>query len=98
MTLSTQYIYFMFKLKKISIGKSCKFYGSPTVNRFLLSNISIGNNCAFRSDKTSNLVGLNYKCIIATFGEKAVIEIGNSSRFSGTVIGAKEKIFIGDEK
>ncbi len=85
------------KLKGINIGKSCQFYGIPTVNRSPLSTINIGKNCAFRSDKTSNLIGLNRKCIISTFGSDSKIEIGNNSRFSGTVIGAKESIIIGND-
>ena len=94
---STQHAYLLLKLKKISIGKSCEFYGRPTINRYFLSNISIGNNCAFRSDTTSNLVGINHKCIIATFDENAIIQIGDNSRFSGTVIGAKKRIIIGNK-
>ena len=93
---STVITYLILKLKKVNIGSSCKFYGIPVFTRSFLGKIIIGDNCAFRSDKTSNLIGLNRKCIIATFGNESLIEIGNSSRFSGTVIGAKEKIIIGN--
>ncbi len=83
-------------LKGAKIGKKCKFYGTPIINRSFGSRIEIGSYCSFRSDKTSNLVGLNRKCILATFGEKTEIIIGNNSGFSGTVIGAANSIKIGN--
>jgi len=94
--LSTQFSYVLFWLKKIEIKKQCLFFGIPIVNRHYNSNISIGSKCVFRSDKKSNLVGLNRRCIISTFNEGVKIKIGDNSGFSGTVIGAANSITIGN--
>jgi len=44
----------------------------------------------------SNLIGINRKCILSTHSSTAKIIIGKDSAFSGTVIGSKEKIIIGN--
>ena len=83
-------------LKKISIGKKCEFFGRSIFVRHPLSQITIGNKCRFRSDFTSNLVGINRRCIISTAAKNASIKIGNNCGFSGTVIVASKKIEIED--
>jgi len=93
---STRMSYISLLLKKVKLGNECKFYGVPVVVRAYNSEISIGSKCTFRSDKSSNLIGLNRKCIISTFGEKTKINIGSNSGFSGTVIGAANSITIGN--
>jgi len=80
----------------IEYGKNVRFYGFPKIVKMQDSNILIGNNCTFRSDFSSNLIGVNRRCIIATVREKSNIYIGNNSGFSGTVIGAAESIEIGN--
>ena len=77
-------------------GKNIKFFGMPIVSRAYNSKIRIGDNCTFRSDQSSNLVGVNRKCILSTHRKGAEIQIGNGSGFSGTVIGAANSIIIGD--
>lgn len=67
-----------------------RFYRTP------LSKIIIGDNCTFRSDATSNLAGVNRRCIIATHRENSSIQIGDNSGFSGAVIGAAGSITIGN--
>ena len=94
--LSTKLSNIILRLRGVNVGKKCKYFGIPTVNRIYGSKITIGSNCTFRSDKGSNLVGLNRKCIIATFEGDAIIEIGENSGFSGTVIGAVKSIIIGN--
>jgi acetyltransferase-like isoleucine patch superfamily enzyme len=84
------------KVKDIRLGKKCTFYGLPCFQRHPYSIINIGNNCTFRSDKTSNLIGVNHKCIIATHSKNASIEIGDNCGFSGVTIGAMENIKIGN--
>jgi acetyltransferase-like isoleucine patch superfamily enzyme len=86
----------MLSLKKIKYGKNCRFYGIAYFFRHQGSRILIGENTAFRSDKTSNLIGINRKCIIATHSKSALIEIGKNSGFSGVTIGAFEKVIIGN--
>ena len=83
-------------LKGIEIGTGCKFFGVPHFARFPFSSIQIGKNCGFRSDHTSNLIGVNHKCILSTLEEGARIKIGNNSGFSGVSIGAAKEIIIGN--
>ena len=95
-TISTLLTYCNCKIRKIGIGNGCEFYGVPTLHRVFLAEIKIGKKCRFRSDTTSNLVGINRKCIIATMRENAKITIGNNSGFSGTVVTAAKNIKIGN--
>lgn len=83
-------------LKKIQCGNGLKFWGRSCFVRFPGSSIKIGNRSAFRSDKDSNLIGISRKCIISTHSPVAQISIGDQCGFSGTAIGCKEKINIGN--
>ena len=85
------------QLKGVQLGKGIHFFGIPYVHRKPLSSILIGNDCTIRSDQTSNLVGVNRKCIFSTMNENAIIQIGNHVGMTATVIGAAEKIIIGDD-
>lgn len=80
----------------ISIGKRVKFSGKCYQYRFPNSRISIGNNCTFLSRSFSNKIGINRPCMISTHTKEAKIEIGNNCGFSGTVIGAFDKIVLGN--
>ena len=82
--------------KGITIKRDCTFFGVPHFHRFPFSKIEIGNNCTFRSDKTSNLIGVNHKCILSTRQKGSVIIIGNNCGFSGVIIGAILEIRIGN--
>lgn len=84
------------KIKVIRIGKGCKFHGLMKFHRYNYSIIRIGSCCTFRSSYSSNLLGLNHPCIIATHSSEAVINIGNNCGFSGSVIGAFKNITIGN--
>ena len=83
-------------MKGIVAGKGIKFYGLPVTVRMTGSRITIGNKCSFRSDYSSNLVGVNRKCIITTLRRGAEVTIGEGSGFSGTVIAAAGSIRIGN--
>jgi len=84
-------------VKKINYGSGVRFWGRACMVRHPGSVISIGNRCSFRSDATSNLIGLNRKCILSTHSAKAEIIIGTNCGFSGAVLGAKEKITVGND-
>jgi acetyltransferase-like isoleucine patch superfamily enzyme len=83
-------------IKGIDTGKQNHFFGIPYFYRFPQTKIRIGSHCTFRSDETSNLIGVNRKCIISTHEEGAVITIGDNCGFSGISIGAASEITIGD--
>ncbi len=80
----------------VQIGRDSVFYGVPYFFRAPKSTISIVKNCAFRSDKTTNLIGLNHKCIIATRTEGAIIKMGTNCRMSGVSLGAWKEIRLGN--
>jgi len=82
--------------KGIGSGKGNTFFGIPCFHRYPFSKILIGNKCTFRSDHTSNLIGVNHKCILSTHDEKAIIKIGDKCGFSGVSIGAAKEIIIGN--
>jgi acetyltransferase-like isoleucine patch superfamily enzyme len=83
------------RIKKISFGGGIAFYGFTYFQRAPFSYIELGENVEFRSDKTSNLIGINKRCLIATLQKDALIKIGNNTGLSGVTIGAAKKIFIG---
>lgn len=80
----------------VQLGKYCRFFGRLYFRRAEFSKIIIGDNCTFRSSVRSNLVGINRACMISTLGEDAVIRIGCGCGLSGTVIGAAQRIEIGN--
>ncbi len=86
----------IFYLRGVKINNGAKFFGIPHLRRFPFSTIQIGRNCSFRSDHTSNLIGVNRKCILSTHEKKAIIVIGDNCGFSGVTIGAACEIRIGN--
>lgn len=96
-TISTIVARLILNLKGVHLGKRVVFFGLPYVHRKPMSTIFIGNDCTIRSDQTSNLVGVNRKCIFSTANENAIIKIGNNVGITAAVIGAAEKIIIGDD-
>lgn len=94
--MSTMACSTLFFLKGIKTGRGNRFYGITKSVRVPFSKIIIGSGNTFRSDESSNLIGVNRRCILSTHGKDAVIEIGNNSGFSGVTIGAASKITIGN--
>lgn len=87
---------FMCLLRGINIGTKVSFVGFPLFRRAPQSIISIGKNCGFRSSASSNLIGVNRRCMISTMLPGATIIIGDGCGFSGTVIAAFESVKIGN--
>lgn len=86
----------MLRLKKVKFKKGCNFYGKAYFYRFPTATISMGENCTFRSKVTSNLIGVNRRCIISALYKTSKVQIGNNCGFSGVTIGALKEITIGD--
>lgn len=83
----------------VKFGIGCKFYGSPYFSQSTNGRIEIGNNCTFRSRETSNMIGLNHRCMVSTSdaaGNHPIIKIGNNCGFSGVSIRCFKSIAIGD--
>lgn len=93
------YVYIISKLVSIEIGENCRFLGVPYFSVSKSAKIIIGNNCEFRSISTSNLMGLNHKCILgcSSYNDKSgEIRIGDNCGFSGVSIWCVTKISIGN--
>ena len=78
----------------VSYGKGLKFYGVPLIRSSASSLVSIGARCTFRSSPSSNLIGINRKCVLF-IDSNADLRIGSGSGFSGTVIGCFKSIRLG---
>lgn len=81
----------------VCLGSNCSFFGHPRFSRHPRSRIAIGGCCRFRSSPTSNLIGVNRPCMIATMKEGAEITIGSGCGFSGTVISSALRIAIEED-
>lgn len=94
--VSTNYMGVFCGLYGVKLGAKCKFWNKSTFYKEVGAQINIGSNCIFRSDVDSNLIGVNHRCIISALSPTAIVKIGNKCAFSGTSIGAKEYIEIGN--
>jgi acetyltransferase-like isoleucine patch superfamily enzyme len=92
--ISTFITKFQLLRKNVTVGKHPSFYGLPYFYRTPESTITIGDHCVFRSLATSNLIGINHRCILSTHNKGAVIRIGDRSGFSGVTIAAAKQIII----
>lgn len=81
----------------VELGPGCRFHGVPLLRRIPGSAIRLGAGCELRSARWSNQVGLDRPCMLSTLREGAVIELGDRSGMSGTVIGAAERVVIGKD-
>lgn len=88
---------FLLRARGIELGAGCRFYGMPVARRAPHSTIRVGQGCTFRSSRSANLVGLDRGCILGSYAEGAEIDIGARVGFSGTVVGARQHIIIGDD-
>ncbi len=84
------------RLRGVQSGSGLRFWGCTTVVRYPGSSIRIGSRSSFRSDRNSNLIGVDRACILSTHSATAVLEIGEDCGLSGTVIGAKSSIILGN--
>lgn len=94
--INSLFFYIYCKFIGVELYNNVKCWGLPSIFRYPKSKIRIGKNCRFRSKVTSNLIGINHKCIISTMNENAKIIIGDNCGFSGVVIGAFIEISIDD--
>jgi acetyltransferase-like isoleucine patch superfamily enzyme len=93
---STKYMRLFCLISGIYVSRRTRFFGLTKFLRQSNSEIYIGKNCTFRSKSTSNLIGINHKCIIVTHAKGAVLKIADNCGFSGTTIGCFKEIIIGN--
>ena len=94
--VTTSYVYLFCSFYGVKLGAGCKFWKRTIFFLQPGASIIVGDRCSFRSDFSSNLIGVNHRCIVSTHSQNASIFIGNNCGFSGTSIGAKERIEIGN--
>jgi len=92
----TPIVLILLKFKGIVTKGISYFWGVAHFYKFNKSRIQIGANCRFNSKQTSNLIGINHKCIISTLTSEAQLLIGDNCGFSGTTIGCFDKIILGN--
>lgn len=85
----------------IKLGKNLQLYGKPFFQVWPQGSIVIGDNCVLRSRTTSNLMGLNHKCMLSATpaydGTEAKLTIGNNVGMSGITIWCFKSISIGND-
>ena len=81
---------------QVKIGNGCTFVGLPIFNRPPGGVIQIGNNVRMLSSFSSNLHGLNRKCMLSALKRSAVLKIGNDVGLSGVIIASAKAITIGN--
>lgn len=84
-----------FRMAGVRLGKNVSFNGKIYLSRFKQSTIKIGNNCTFNAHDLFHTRGTS-RCIIRTYTDSALIEIGDNSGFSGVSINASRSIRIGE--
>jgi acetyltransferase-like isoleucine patch superfamily enzyme len=94
--ISNLFMGFKLRLFSIEFGSKINFYGETIIYKRPGSIINLGNNLTFRSTNSSNLIGINRKCMISVLLPDAKIIIGDNCGFSGTVIGAFTSIILED--
>ena len=73
-----------------------RIFGWPLIQRHRGSEIVIGKNLQMRNWFSSSPLGVNHRCILATWSAAAIIEIGDSVGLTGTTICAEQAVTIGD--
>lgn len=89
------FVWIYLYLKGVSFNIKCYFNGIPYFYKARKSELILGENCRFNSRTTSNLIGINHKCMINTLSEGAKLVIGDNCGFSGTTIGCFLSIELG---
>lgn len=80
----------------VTLAKGGTFVGLPKFRRPPGSTIVIGKNVRMLSSFSSNLHGLNRKCMISSLTRNGKITIGNDVGLSGVIIACADKISIGN--
>jgi len=79
---------------ELSLGRNVLFYGYPLLRILPAAKITVGDNVNFVSAPSANLVGLSKRMSIVVL-QKATLDIGNNTGFSGVSIVCYDSIAIG---
>lgn len=88
--------FFFLKIQGVKIKGFIYTGGVLFVSRANKSSISLGTRCRFMSKSYGNLIGLNHRCILSTYGRESRIDIGERCSFSGVSIRSFAPVKIGN--
>lgn len=83
------------KLGGVAIGRKATFTGMPIVSLVSGSEIVIGARCSLISSARHTALGVNHPVILRTLRQDALIDIGEDTGISGSVICAARSVRIG---
>ncbi|MFL0681959.1 MAG: acyltransferase [Algoriphagus aquaeductus] len=86
---------FILRIYKCNYGKNLKVSGRVFFRPALNNAISFGDNVTLTSRFLTNTVGISNPMIFETL-ENGLIEIGNNSGLTSTIISSRSKVTIGD--
>jgi acetyltransferase-like isoleucine patch superfamily enzyme len=89
-------VWLLLKIKGVKSALPSYWIGFPFISKAPKTSIVIGEGCRFASRKTSNLIGINHRCLLSTTNGSDGIFIGKHCGFSGVSIRCFKKITIGD--
>ena len=93
--LAWPYIRLYFARHGVAWGPGWRVFGTPLIQRCRGSQIHIGAHFEMRNWFGSNPLGVNHRCILATWAAEAVIEVGDSAGLTGATLCAASSITIG---
>ncbi len=93
--LAWPYIRLYFARHGVTWGPGWRVFGTPLIQRCRGSRIHIGAHFEMRNWFGSNPLGVNHRCILATWAAEAVIEVGDSAGLTGATLCAACSITIG---
>lgn len=85
-----------YKVCGVSFHGISFFGGFSYISHYRGSVIDIGKRCRFMSKQIGNLLGINHRCILATYNANAILKIGDGCSFSGVSIWCFDHIVIGN--
>jgi len=85
-----------FALNGVAWRRGWRIYGMPLIQRHRHSSITIGAGFELRSWFSSSPLGVRQRCVLATWGAEAVIQIGDDVGISGATVCAQTRVEIGD--
>jgi len=80
---------------EFSLGNNVVFYGRPLLRILPAAKISVGDNVNFISAPSANLVGLTKRMSMVVL-QRATLDIGSNTGFSGVSIVCHDSITIGE--
>ncbi len=86
----------LFAVNGIPWGRGWRFYGIPIIQKHRRSAMCFGSGLQLRSALRSNPLAPNHPVTLVTWGEGALLEVGDNLAMTGGTLCAAERITIGN--